>query len=199
MKRKKRDAGGDASFDLTPMIDCVFQLLIFFIVCTRFKMDERNHRADLPTDEGLSNAPAVPKEQVTVYCQWNGTQNEYVVAIGARNRQVVPESRMGLTDLVIFPSDGVGDIRTKKQRYGLVHGALVEKLDSYIQNTGAKIEKLEISFAKDAVKGAKSGTAPWCFVSLAIDAAAQLNKNREANGKDKLSVTFKFADALSAG
>ncbi len=199
MRRRKRNKDDDAKFDLTPMIDCVFQLLIFFIVCTRFKMDERNHRADLPTDEGLANTPAVPKEQVTIYCQWDGQQNEYVVALAARNRQVVPDSRMGLLDLVIFPSDGAAAIREKKARYAHVYTQLVDKLQAYIQNTGAKIEKLEISFAKDAVQGAKSGTAPWCFVSLAIDAANRLNNLREAEGKEKLPVAFKFADSLGAG
>ena len=70
--------------------------------------------------------------------------------------------------------------------------------ESYISNSGAKIEKLEISFAVNAMEGATSGTAPWMFVSLAIDAAAQVNKNRAASGLEELSVTFKFADSLGS-
>ncbi|MHC4841980.1 MAG: ExbD/TolR family protein, partial [Planctomycetota bacterium] len=36
-KKKKRENDAKASPDLTPMIDVTFQLLIFFILCTRFK------------------------------------------------------------------------------------------------------------------------------------------------------------------
>ncbi|MCC6575417.1 MAG: biopolymer transporter ExbD [Planctomycetes bacterium] len=39
MKRQRRNAEG-ATFDMTPMIDCVFQLLIFFIVCTQITQQE---------------------------------------------------------------------------------------------------------------------------------------------------------------
>jgi hypothetical protein len=73
---------------------------------------------------------------------------------------------------------------------------LVSSVEAYVVDSGAKIEKLEISFAKNAMQGAVSGTAPWMFVSLAIDAAAQVNRNREARGDKPLNVTFKFADAL---
>ena len=196
LKKKKRD-NTPPNFDMTPMIDCVFQLLIFFIVCTRFKQEERNMRADLPTDEGLANSPAVPKEQITIYCDWDETNstNQYVVAIGARGRKVVENSRVGLLDLVVFDKDGMSGVKEKKDRYRSIHGALVSKVESYIKDSGAKIEKIEISFAKDARAGAKSGTAPWLFVSLAIDATADINIRRKAQNQPELSVTFKFADA----
>jgi biopolymer transport protein ExbD len=196
LKRRKRN-DNMPTFDMTPMIDCVFQLLIFFIVCTRFKQEERNMRADLPTDEGLANSPAIPKEQITIYCDWNESDNtnQYVVAIGARGRKVVEGSKMGLLDLVVFDKDGISGVKEKKDRYNTVHSALVARVEKYITESGAKIEKLEISFAKDARLGAKSGTAPWMFVSLAIDASVEINAHRKAKGEKELTVTFKFADA----
>jgi hypothetical protein len=76
---------------------------------------------------------------------------------------------------------------------------LVSGTEAYINKAGAdRIEKLEISFAVNAMEGASSGTAPWMFVSLAIDAAAQINANRKSNGLEVLTVTFKFADNLGA-
>jgi biopolymer transport protein ExbD len=197
-QRKKRQSKETGKADLTPMIDVTFQLLIFFILCTRFKVEERNHTVELPKDEGLSSAPSVPKEQVTIYCQWDPATkaNTYVVALDARLRRPVEESYAAIGDLVIFPSDNMTAVREKKARYGRIFNNLVEQVESYIANTGANIEKLEISFALDATRGAASGTAPWMFVSLAIDAAAQVNKNRAARGVDPLPVTFKFADSL---
>jgi biopolymer transport protein ExbD len=196
--RKKHKNKETGKADLTPMIDVTFQLLIFFILCTRFKVEERNHMVELPKDEGLSSAPSVPKEQVTIYCQWDpqAKANTYVVALDARMRRAVEDSYAEIGQLVIFPSDNPATVREKKARYGRVFHNLVEQVEHYIANTGAEIEKLEISFAMDATAGASSGTAPWMFVSLAIDAAAQVNMNRENRGVEPLPVTFKFADSL---
>lgn len=195
--KKKHKAAEEIEVDLTPMIDVVFQLLIFFILCTRFKVDERNHRADLPLDEGLNTTPSVPKEQVTIYCDWDDAAktNSYTVALAARMRKPVPNTRTELTQMVIFGDDGMGAVREKKARYAQVFNALVSGIERHIVDSGAKIEKLEISFAKDATQGARSGTAPWMFVSLAIDAAARVNENRKTNGQPALPVTFKFVDA----
>ena len=44
-------------FNLTSMIDVVFQLLIYFIVGTTFAMDEESYRMDLP-DRGDASAAA---------------------------------------------------------------------------------------------------------------------------------------------
>jgi len=202
MSRQKRTRRKEdkAAPDLTPMIDVTFQLLIFFIICTRFKVEERNHQVQLPKDEGLQSQPSVPKEQISIYCMWDpaAKANNYVVAIDARGRKPVENSYATLEQLVIFPGDSSAQIREKKILYGQIFENVVAATEAYITKSGAKIEKLEISFAVNAMEGASSGTAPWMFVSLAIDASAQINKNREAKGLEPLTVTFKFADALGA-
>jgi biopolymer transport protein ExbD len=45
--RKNRSEGA-LSLSLTPLIDCVFLLLIFFLVATRFEQEERDMDVDLP-------------------------------------------------------------------------------------------------------------------------------------------------------
>ncbi len=199
-QRKKRKNDDKANADLTAMIDVTFQLLIFFILCTRFKVDERNHQVQLPKDEGLSSAPSVPAEQITIYCQWDegSMSNSYQVAMDARGRKPVEGSAASLQQLVIFPSDGNAAINEKKALYSQIFQNLVAAVEAYIERSGADIKKLEISFAKDATKGAVSGTAPWMFVSLAIDAATRVNSNRTAAGREPLKVTFKFVNALGA-
>jgi len=199
--RKKRKNDQKASPDLTPMIDVTFQLLIFFILCTRCKVEERNHQVQLPKDEGLQSQPSIPKEQITIYCMWDPASkaNSYVVAIDARGRVPVENSYATLEQLVIFPGDNNSTIRDKKGLYRVIFDNVVGSTEAYINKAGAdRIEKLEISFAVNAMEGATSGTAPWMFVSLAIDAAAEINKNRAAKGLEALTVTFKFADSLGA-
>ncbi|MHC4841997.1 MAG: ExbD/TolR family protein [Planctomycetota bacterium] len=195
MRNKKRRKREDkASPDLTPMIDVTFQLLIFFILCTRFKIDERSYQVELPlTDGNYHDDPKLPKEQATVYCVWDDHMNYYQVAIGARARKVVEGSHASLSDLVIHSSDSSSVVLEKKERYRTTVKALGNRLKSYVQESGANVEKVEIAYAKDNTVGTASGTTPWMFVSLAVDAIAHLNKERGIG--NELPVTFKFADA----
>jgi biopolymer transport protein ExbD len=48
--------------DLTPMIDVVFNLLIFFMVVTHFASEERSLKVDLPTGSLAMPLTARPKE-----------------------------------------------------------------------------------------------------------------------------------------
>lgn len=199
MIRRRRRQGDKASPDLTPMIDVTFQLLIFFIICTRFKVPERSHQAELPLEDGVLNRhTSIPKEQVTIYCNYDPAtgSNDFVLAIGSRGRKPVLGASARLDELVIFENDGRDTIQAKRARYTRIHEVLVQAIKDYARDSGAKIEKLEISFARDATQGAASGTAPWMFVSTAIDAAAGINKQREKAGQPLYPVTFKFVDAL---
>jgi len=55
--------------DMTPMIDCIFLLLIFFILTSKFTPDEKAIASLMPTDKGQAAAASVspiPKEQVNI-------------------------------------------------------------------------------------------------------------------------------------
>ncbi len=56
---RKRILRGRISVNVTPMIDVVFQLLIYFLVATNFALGEQIFRLDLP-DRGGSSAVADP-------------------------------------------------------------------------------------------------------------------------------------------
>ena len=49
---KRKVEGEEVKMDMTPMIDVVFQLLIFFLCATKFKAEEGNLKAYLPKDRG---------------------------------------------------------------------------------------------------------------------------------------------------
>lgn len=195
MRTRRKRERDNASPDLTPMIDVTFQLLIFFILCTRFASLEKHHRADLPDEMGERSEPSPPKETLTIYCNWDSElrANSYVVAIGARGRRPVENTFARLEELVIFPGDANAVVAQKRDRYRAMHNSLVDSVERYINASGARIELIEIAFAKDSAAGARSGTAPWMFVSGAIDAAAAINKTRPET--EQLRVAFKFTDA----
>jgi len=58
----KINKGSSQIFDLTPMIDCVFQLLIFFLVATRFAEEERELDVLLPEASEAQAITAKPRE-----------------------------------------------------------------------------------------------------------------------------------------
>lgn len=69
MARRRKRAPIDMSplkGDMTPMIDVVFQLLIFFMLTIEFKMLEGKLAAYLPKDVGVNTSQAEPKEKVEI-------------------------------------------------------------------------------------------------------------------------------------
>ncbi|MFT7485157.1 MAG: biopolymer transport protein ExbD [Candidatus Paceibacteria bacterium] len=48
MNLHELEAGDEPQMNLTPMIDVIFQLLIFFMVATTFQQDEREMDVELP-------------------------------------------------------------------------------------------------------------------------------------------------------
>ncbi len=52
------DTGSDAGFDMSPMIDMVFLLLIFFMIASRFSV-QQNIELEIPT----ADKAAVPEER----------------------------------------------------------------------------------------------------------------------------------------
>jgi hypothetical protein len=55
-------AGDDTEMDMTPMIDIVFQLIIFFLLSLKFKTVDRRIDSMLPKDRGLAATPTFPED-----------------------------------------------------------------------------------------------------------------------------------------
>ena len=60
-----KDVQEDAEMDMTPMIDVVFLLIIFFL-CIEFKTLEAKLPAYLPKDRGSQSTPEEPVEQLSI-------------------------------------------------------------------------------------------------------------------------------------
>lgn len=79
----KTDTIEEPNLNLTPMIDVVFLLIIFFMVGTQFTQPERQYDVKLPT---VANAPPLTSlpDEITINVRQNG---EIVV----RNQVLTPE------------------------------------------------------------------------------------------------------------
>ncbi|MDZ7815066.1 MAG: biopolymer transporter ExbD [Planctomycetota bacterium] len=80
-KRKREAAPGPLKVDLTPLIDCVFLLIVFFIVAGKFKKVESKLNAYLPKDSGIH--PSAPQDPdrffISVLCQYEDNQVSWTV------------------------------------------------------------------------------------------------------------------------
>lgn len=65
MKLKSSGSGGVAEPDMTPMIDCTFQLITFFMIVTNFEQTKADERVKLPADQ-MAKPPAVVKKDELV-------------------------------------------------------------------------------------------------------------------------------------
>ena len=63
MKLKHKD-NVKAEVDMTPMIDCVFLLLVFFMVSTTFNRQEADISFSLPGTAEQSDSVEIPDEQI---------------------------------------------------------------------------------------------------------------------------------------
>jgi biopolymer transport protein ExbD len=61
---RDEDSGDDVMFNLTPMLDVVFVLLLFFMVATTFATREKEISIDLPRADSGEVAKEVPKELI---------------------------------------------------------------------------------------------------------------------------------------
>ena len=66
MGRKVREPEEEAAIDMTPMLDIVFIMLIFFIVTATF-LDERGINLTQPPPPPDDDTPINPKPAITIY------------------------------------------------------------------------------------------------------------------------------------
>ena len=82
-KKKKEVMTENCDLNMTPMIDCVFQLLIFFMLTGKFVTTEGKLAAYLPKDKGLMNFKIEEQKlPVRVLLRWNPTINKCKIYVG---------------------------------------------------------------------------------------------------------------------
>jgi len=111
MARKKKNTDmGPVKMDLTPLIDCVFLLIVFFIVAGKFKKVESKLNAFLPKDIGIDNVakPDPDKFFINVLCLGDRDKIEW------RVNDALIESRSELVKKLVEISKGVVDSKKIK-------------------------------------------------------------------------------------
>lgn len=96
------NAIGEVAGDMTPMIDVIFQLVLFFVFSMKFFAFEGQLESYLPRDRGQQAAPGVADPRtVTVHLAWVDAEGGKVLARTERH-----ESPAGkITENYQFPTD----------------------------------------------------------------------------------------------
>lgn len=142
-RKKKAKPDTDIEMNMTPMIDIVFQLLIFFIVNLKFKTLEKKLLSYLPTDFGLASQPQIVEESfMTVKLQQplKSEDNRRIMfrktrfyierdrIEGVDTRDIHSQIFTRLKDFIGVTPDAKGKIDASK---GVPHGYVVSVLDVF--------------------------------------------------------------------
>jgi hypothetical protein len=105
---KKGDGSEAFEINLTPMIDVVFQLIIFFMCAMKFKTLEQKIEAFLPKDRGLAKTPQKIDEKVKITVKITQTEQEGVPHFIMFNEDIRQDLGQGVRRLPSPPSAASG-------------------------------------------------------------------------------------------
>jgi hypothetical protein len=164
-----------------------------------YEEDARSNRPLLNTlaaplkryDIDLDYHPQMPYENVwlTFDADSETQQVQTIVAIGARGRKVVEGSSCTLREISPELAEEDAGKSTAAVRRAEIIAAQVAAMESYIERTGAKMDRVEIHGTKFWGTRTAAPIAA-CFVFAALEAVAELNIRRKAAAKAEYPVSI---------
>jgi biopolymer transport protein ExbD len=117
------------SINLTPMIDIVFQLIIFFMVGARFSELENKIDLQVPQVNSSTSLPQTPEKfVVNVYRDGRITLNKVEVTLAALTSQLAAARRERGDVVVTVRGDGDGNLQAVASAMAAVRDAGVEDM-----------------------------------------------------------------------
>ena len=131
MRRRRNKTADEAEVDMTPMLDIVFIMLIFFIVTATF-LDERGVDLTQPPPPPDDDTPQNPKPAITVY-----VDNQSICSVDSNQTEC---DRVSLAvERLLADKPGANIILRVNE--SARHGMLVTLKDEFDQKgLGSKIE-----------------------------------------------------------
>jgi hypothetical protein len=166
---KKGDDNEAFAINLTPMIDVVFQLIIFFMCAMKFKTLEKKIEAFLPKDRGMAKTPERIDEKITIKVVLKQEQIEGVPHFWLFNEDV---GRTGSdAGAERLPSDAGYTTADEKRGYEKRHK---EFWDRYIANKIRLLqERIEEHYKRDPTLPGQIDAGPYVrheYVIAVLDA-----------------------------
>ncbi len=116
-RKRKKASGGIMQLPLTPMIDVTFQLLLYFILTSEFRMAEGQIAGTVPQQGEVSSVPDLNAITIIVDVSDSGTGASYSIKAGTMVvsvsgaeelfRKLDPRPNKDRTPVTIQPTSGV--------------------------------------------------------------------------------------------
>lgn len=120
MKFTSQRTEPDPGFQMTPMIDVVFQMLVYFLAATSIVALESQLSANLPGAKAISEEAKKQVEDVTITVLADGSILADGTPYDSKDSETLPELTAMLKDLAaIFENQAViirGDVQAKHKR-----------------------------------------------------------------------------------
>jgi biopolymer transport protein ExbD len=139
-KRKPKFTQQGDDLDLVPLIDVVFLILLFFILCGRLTLDQRTEQITVPPTRTAQKLP-----------ETRGWERVVVNVYGSTQNGKPPRNSIAMPPLLPWYSDKVDDYtgyQHLRQELNKIHDK-VEKYDDP-KGTGMKLPKAIIEIRADA-------------------------------------------------
>jgi len=104
MQFNRNGNGRKVEFQMAPMVDIVFLLLIFFMVTASFVIEESQLKINLPATEAAVAAEELP-DQVLIHIRSDGGVAVNEREMDSPGSRELPELRTMLTDLISIFTD----------------------------------------------------------------------------------------------
>ena len=137
--KKKHFKGMDDDLDLVPLIDVVFLILVFFILCGRLTVDQRTQQI------------TVPPTRTAAKFETKGWDRVVLNVFGSTQNGKPPRNSISMPPNLPWVSESIDDYKgyqKLRERLNLVHDK-AEKYDDP-KGTGIKLPKVIIEIRADA-------------------------------------------------
>lgn len=125
---QRRNSSEDATINLTPMIDVVFLLVIFFMVGSKFSEAEGRVKVDVSTESQMRSLARQPDERLIKVAADGSISMDGALISQDQLKASLREQFAVYPDLAVAV---VGDVNTS---LGLVHGILLDVRSTGIEN-----------------------------------------------------------------
>ena len=135
MQMKKSESTHKVAVDMTPMIDCVFQLMIFFMLTLKIRAEEGDFDINMPI-AGAGNAPPPVVQDIKVRLDAHPDGTLAALRVGSRNLGVGPDAYHRLNALIRDAIGRPGSPQAKEQEveldpaYNLNYQEIVRAIDA---------------------------------------------------------------------
>ena len=144
---RKKPAPGETEMNITPMIDVVFQLLIFFMIAAKFKTLEGKLLAYLPKNAGKPPSAQIETLPIRLSLFWNVATRQAKVYVGQTFTGIAGQGGLSAAKRRVRQIQAGGTDKAEiAAAPGIPYRYVVNSLDMLIQT---RVKEISFAMSRD--------------------------------------------------